>query len=130
MSARSDEKPVFLVLGAGAGIGGHAARRFAAAGYHAVLCRRSDEDGLHRLVARIEAEGGSATGRSGGKSGRREPAGSSSLGDFSSACPKAQPIPTTAPAVVAATINNNTNVRFFMAPLVSYARSDPGSRLV
>ncbi|MBA4050576.1 MAG: short-chain dehydrogenase, partial [Erythrobacter sp.] len=28
-------KPVFLVIGAGAGIGGNAAMRFAAGGYHA-----------------------------------------------------------------------------------------------
>lgn len=58
-----DRKPVFLVIGAGAGIGGHVARRFAAAGYHAVLCRRSDEKGLARLVAGIEEAGGTATGR-------------------------------------------------------------------
>ena len=55
-------KPVFLVLGAGAGIGGHVAARFARAGYHAVLARRSDADGLARLVDQIEAEGGSASG--------------------------------------------------------------------
>ncbi|MHA7819890.1 MAG: SDR family oxidoreductase [Erythrobacter sp.] len=55
-------KPVFLVIGAGAGIGGNAAARFAAGGYHAVLARRSDEDGLARLVSGIEAEGGSASG--------------------------------------------------------------------
>ena len=55
-------KPVFLVLGAGAGIGGHVAARFAREGYHAVLARRSDEDGLARLVGAIEAGGGSATG--------------------------------------------------------------------
>lgn len=55
-------KPVFLVIGAGAGIGGHAAARFAAGGYHAVLARRSDEEGLARLVAQIEEAGGTATG--------------------------------------------------------------------
>ncbi|MEE4206685.1 MAG: SDR family NAD(P)-dependent oxidoreductase [Erythrobacter sp.] len=55
-------KPVFLVIGAGAGIGGQAAKRFAAGGYHAVLARRSDEDGLARLVGEIEEAGGSATG--------------------------------------------------------------------
>lgn len=54
--------PVCLVLGAGAGIGGHVARRFAAEGYHAVLARRSDQAGLDRLVGEIEAEGGAATG--------------------------------------------------------------------
>ena len=55
-------KPVCLVIGAGAGIGGNVARRFAREGYHAVLCRRSDEDGLNRLVETIKSEGGSATG--------------------------------------------------------------------
>ncbi len=55
-------KPVILVVGAGAGIGGNAAKRFAREGYHAVLLRRSDADGLAKLVAEIEAAGGSATG--------------------------------------------------------------------
>ena len=55
-------KPVCLVVGAGAGIGGTVGRRFAREGYHAALCRRSDEDGLKRLVEAIEAEGGSASG--------------------------------------------------------------------
>jgi NAD(P)-dependent dehydrogenase (short-subunit alcohol dehydrogenase family) len=55
-------KPVCLVLGAGAGIGGNVARRFANEGYHACLARRSDKEGLDRLVAGIEAEGGLATG--------------------------------------------------------------------
>ncbi len=55
-------KPVFLVLGAGAGIGGNAAMRFAAGGYHAVLARRSDQAGLMRMVGQIEAAGGSASG--------------------------------------------------------------------
>jgi NAD(P)-dependent dehydrogenase (short-subunit alcohol dehydrogenase family) len=55
-------KPVFLVIGAGAGIGGNAALRFAVGGYHAVLARRSDEQGLARMVAGIETAGGSATG--------------------------------------------------------------------
>ncbi len=53
---------VRLVIGAGASIGGNVGKRFAAAGFHSVLCRRSDEDGLNRLVSDIEAEGGSATG--------------------------------------------------------------------
>lgn len=56
-------KPVCLVLGAGAGIGGTAGARFAREGHHAVLCRRSDAEGLERLVAAIEAEGGSASGQ-------------------------------------------------------------------
>ena len=55
-------KPVCLVLGAGAGIGGTVARRFAQEGYHACLCRRSDADGLKRLVDVIEGDGNSASG--------------------------------------------------------------------
>ena len=55
-------EPVCLVIGAGAGIGGTVARRFAQEGYHACLCRRTDQDGLERMVAEIEAEGGSASG--------------------------------------------------------------------
>jgi len=55
-------KPVCLVIGAGAGIGGNVGKRFAREGYHAVLCRRSDEEGLERLVKGIEAEGGTASG--------------------------------------------------------------------
>ncbi|GMN03079.1 SDR family oxidoreductase [Erythrobacter sp. MTPC3] len=55
-------QPVFLVIGAGAGIGGQTAVRFAKGGYHAVLARRSDEDSLGRLIERIEVDGGSATG--------------------------------------------------------------------
>ncbi len=55
-------KPVCLVIGAGAGIGGHVGKRFARAGHHAVLCRRSDKEGLDDLVRSIESEGGSATG--------------------------------------------------------------------
>lgn len=55
-------KPVCLVIGAGAGIGGNVGKRFARGGYHAVLCRRSDEDGLRKLVDDIESEGNSASG--------------------------------------------------------------------
>jgi NAD(P)-dependent dehydrogenase (short-subunit alcohol dehydrogenase family) len=55
-------KPVCLVMGAGAGIGGNVGIRFAREGYHAVLCRRSDEDGLRNMVKHIEGEGGSASG--------------------------------------------------------------------
>lgn len=58
----SERQPVFLVIGAGAGIGGHAAARFAREGYHAVLARRSDQEGLQRLVTQIEESGGSASG--------------------------------------------------------------------
>ena len=54
---------VFLVLGAGAGIGGNAALRFAAGGYHAVLARRSDSEGLQQLVDRIAEAGGRASGK-------------------------------------------------------------------
>lgn len=56
------EKPVCLVVGAGAGIGGTVGKRFAQEGYHAVLCRRSDKEGLTKLVASIEDDGGSASG--------------------------------------------------------------------
>ncbi|MEM9668848.1 MAG: SDR family NAD(P)-dependent oxidoreductase [Pseudomonadota bacterium] len=55
-------KPVCLVIGAGAGIGGTVGARFAAEGYHSVLCRRSDEEGLQRLVEGIKSAGGDATG--------------------------------------------------------------------
>ena len=55
-------KPVCLILGAGAGIGGHVGKRFAREGYHSVLCRRSDEQGLNQLVQDIETEGGTASG--------------------------------------------------------------------
>jgi len=55
-------KPVCLVIGAGAGIGGNVAQRFAHEGYHAVLCRRSDADGLQRMVEQIVAGGGEASG--------------------------------------------------------------------
>jgi len=55
-------KPVCLVVGAGAGIGGNVGKRFAQEGYHAVLCRRSDQEGLDALVASIQGAGGSASG--------------------------------------------------------------------
>ena len=55
-------KPVCLVIGAGAGIGGTVGKKFASEGYHAVLCRRTDEDGLNKLVQEIEADGGAASG--------------------------------------------------------------------
>ena len=55
-------KPICLVIGAGAGIGGNVAQRFAQEGYHACLCRRSNEDGLNKMVESIENEGGSASG--------------------------------------------------------------------
>ena len=55
-------KPVCLVIGAGAGIGGTVAKRFARGGYHVVLSRRSDKQGLDEMVRDIESEGGSAVG--------------------------------------------------------------------
>jgi len=55
-------KKVCLVIGAGAGIGGSVGRKFAQEGYHAALCRRSDEEGLNKMVSEIEAQGGSASG--------------------------------------------------------------------
>ena len=55
-------KPVCLVLGAGAGIGGTVAKKFAIEGYHSCLCRRSDQGGLNKLVSSIKEAGGSATG--------------------------------------------------------------------
>ncbi len=55
-------KPVCLIVGAGAGIGGTVGKRFARAGYHSALCRRSNEDGLQKLVDDIKAEGGEASG--------------------------------------------------------------------
>ncbi len=55
-------KPVCLVIGAGAGIGGNVAKRFAMEGYHSCLCRRSDAQGLKGMVASIKSGGGSATG--------------------------------------------------------------------
>lgn len=55
-------KPVCLVIGAGAGIGGNVAKRFALDGYHAYLCRRSDESGLTALIEQIHEAGGEASG--------------------------------------------------------------------
>ncbi len=55
-------KPVCLVIGAGAGIGGHVGKRFASGGYHTVFCRRSDKEGLDLLVEQVKAAGGTASG--------------------------------------------------------------------
>jgi NAD(P)-dependent dehydrogenase (short-subunit alcohol dehydrogenase family) len=55
-------RPVVFILGAGAGIGGHVAKRFAREGYHACVARRSDQAGLDRLVDEIHQEGGVASG--------------------------------------------------------------------
>ena len=53
---------VCLVIGAGAGIGGTVAKKFAANGYHAFLARRTDEEGLNKLINEIETSGGKASG--------------------------------------------------------------------
>ena len=45
---------VCLVIGAGAGIGGTVAKKFASDGYHAYLARRTDEEGLNRLIKEIK----------------------------------------------------------------------------
>lgn len=55
-------KLVSLVMGAGAGIGGTVGKKFAQEGYHSVLCRRSDGEGLQKLVSEIRSAGGEATG--------------------------------------------------------------------
>ncbi len=54
-------KKVFLVIGAGAGIGGTVAKKFAKEGYHAALCRRSDAEGLNKIASEITDAGGSAS---------------------------------------------------------------------
>ncbi len=53
---------VCLVIGAGAGIGGTVAKKFATNGYHAFLARRTDEEGLNKLISDIEKSGGKASG--------------------------------------------------------------------
>ena len=55
-------KPVCLVLGAGAGIGGNVAYKFSQEGFHSCICRRTDQEGLNLLINKIEEDGGSATG--------------------------------------------------------------------
>ena len=55
-------KPICLVIGAGAGIGGNTAHRFASEGYHVALCRRSNQEGLAAMIKSIEDKGGSASG--------------------------------------------------------------------
>ena len=57
-------KPVCLIIGAGAGIGGNVGRKFAQEGFHAVLCRRSDEAGLNNMVGDINSHAGRASGGS------------------------------------------------------------------
>ena len=51
-----------LVIGAGAGIGGTVAKRFAKEGYYSYLARRTDEDGLNNLIKEISDSGGKASG--------------------------------------------------------------------
>jgi NAD(P)-dependent dehydrogenase (short-subunit alcohol dehydrogenase family) len=53
---------VCLIIGAGAGIGAHAAYRFAREGYYCVLARRSDQAGLDAIVSKIVDSGGQASG--------------------------------------------------------------------
>lgn len=53
---------VILVVGAGAGVGESVARRFAKEGYHACLCRRSDDHGLDASIQSIQKSGGAASG--------------------------------------------------------------------
>ena len=55
-------KKVCLVLGAGAGIGGNVGKKFALEGFHTALCRRTDQEGLDKLVKDIQHQGGSASG--------------------------------------------------------------------
>ena len=55
-------KPVCLVVGAGAGIGGHTGKKFAAEGYFSCLCRRSDSKGLETIVDEIKQDGFEAKG--------------------------------------------------------------------
>ena len=55
-------KKVCLVIGAGAGIGGTVAKKFASDGYHAYLARRTDEEGLNKLIKEIKDSGGEASG--------------------------------------------------------------------
>ena len=53
---------VCLVIGAGAGIGGTVAKKFAANGYHAFVARRTDEEGVNKIINEIETPGGKASG--------------------------------------------------------------------
>ena len=62
MSKTISKQPVCMVIGAGAGIGGNVAKRFAKEGFYSVLCRRSNQHGLDDLVRDIEKEGGTASG--------------------------------------------------------------------
>ena len=59
---KMQEKKVCLVIGAGAGIGVNVAKKFAVSGYHSVISRRTNQQGLDFAVKNIEKEGGRATG--------------------------------------------------------------------
>ena len=66
----SKTKCMSYFAGAGAGIGGNVGKKFAKEGYHTHFgCRRrywrrrSNEEGLNRLVNDINEAGGSAAGR-------------------------------------------------------------------
>ena len=59
---KMQEKKICLVIGAGAGIGVNVAKKFAVSGYHSVISRRTNQQGLDDAVKNIEKEGGSATG--------------------------------------------------------------------
>ena len=56
-------KKVCLIIGAGAGIGGNCAKVFAKNGYYAFMTRRTDQNGLEKLVTEIKTENGDAEGR-------------------------------------------------------------------
>jgi NAD(P)-dependent dehydrogenase (short-subunit alcohol dehydrogenase family) len=61
-------KKVCLVIGAGRGIGGHVAKRFALAAdekerYHSFLVRRSDPTQLNASIEEIQSLGGMASGK-------------------------------------------------------------------
>ena len=59
---KMQEKKVCLVIGAGAGIGVNVAKKFSMSGYHAVISRRTNQEGLDNSVKDIEKAGGNATG--------------------------------------------------------------------
>jgi NADP-dependent 3-hydroxy acid dehydrogenase YdfG len=56
-------KKVCLIIGAGAGIGGNCAKVFAKNGYYAFMARRTDQEGLDKLVTEIKSENGEAEGK-------------------------------------------------------------------
>ena len=55
-------KKVCLIIGAGAGIGGNVALKFAKEGYFICLCRRTDKEGLDKIENKIKKIGGEAKG--------------------------------------------------------------------